>query len=116
MKKNSTKKKVVRARAPKVKIVKPKQKRVVRPRASKPIFKVVAEVNEQAFEATGATALEAMHNLQVPPFVFKTKLWLRLFSKDKQSEQMFLAIQFRRFTNSRVAREIWAKRLEERLS
>ena len=88
------------------------------PRAPKVKGKYVATIvaNEQEFKASGATALEAMKGLTMPPFMLKTKAYLHLDFSRKTASQMMLAIQLRRFLNNKTAREIQAKRLESRLA
>ncbi len=107
--KKSRAKKVVAA-------VKKAVKRVTQPRAPKAKFVATAEVNDQVFVGKGETVFEAFSALQVPPFLFKTRMTLRLESGKKQTEQIFFALQFRRFTNNKVSREIWAKRMESKLN
>lgn len=74
------------------------------------------EANEQVWEFSGATALDAFKAINVPVMLLKTKVIVRLACGPMSSQQLMLAIQFRRFLNNKVAREIWAKRLELRFT
>ena len=110
MKSTPKKKVVVKKRAP-------AKKKVAKKRAPavKGAYTAILEANEQKFVGKGATAFDAMLALEVPTFLLKTKATLFLSTKEMQSSQMFLALQLRRFRNGRVARAMWAKRLEGRL-
>lgn len=81
-------------------------------------YSVTLDVNEKKFKASGKSALEAIESLtkSVPTMMFKTKATLVLKKGKKESQQIFFALQFRRLQGGKVAREIWAKRLDLRMS
>lgn len=111
MAKSTAKKPAAKKRATKKKVVK-----VVEKKESKGAYTAIIEVNETQHVAHGNTAFEAFSNFDIAPFMFKTKMYLKLQYKKKESSTMFLAIQFRRFQNNKTSREIWAKRLENSLA
>lgn len=93
----------------------PKKKTVAKKRVAEGAYTATLDINEQKFTGVGPTAYDAMLALEVPTFLMKTKAVISLFADKKESNQMFLALQLRRFRNSRVARAMWAKRLEGKL-
>lgn len=113
--KATPKKKVAKKAVAKVKAV---VARVVKPRVVKGAYTAILEVNGKEYKASGASSIDAMNALAatLTPFMLKTKCFLRLEHKKLTASQMFLAIQLRRFTLGKVARQIWAKRLEARLA
>lgn len=81
-------------------------------------YRASFEVNEKVFESRGDTAIEAVSTLAATlptSIMFKTKAFLKLGVRGKESSHMIFPIQFRRLQGGRVAQQIWAKRLEAKI-
>lgn len=104
----------------KKKVVKAKSKKQ-KSKATKAVKKVEGEylisiyLNDQVFEGSGATCLDALSAVVIPPQMVKTKVVLQMFHADKKAEQVIVGMQLRRILNGRTAKEVWAKRIEQKL-
>lgn len=113
-----TQKKVVVKKKVKVKakkVVSKSQKRRLSILKPKGDYLVSIYLNEQVFEGVGNTCLDALNAITIPNQLIKTKVILNMFHGEKKMEQVIIGMQLKRIIGSRVAKEIWAKRLEMKL-
>jgi hypothetical protein len=76
-------------------------------------------LNGDTRSGNGDTPLEAINNLaaQVTPTTIKTRILLRLSLPDigLAAEKVIYSMQLKRFSASRISREVYAKQLEKAL-
>lgn len=109
--KKSTKKVIKQARANH----KAPKKRVPATKKKEGEFLVTIYLNNEAFEGSGSTPLAAIEAIIIPRQTVKTKVLLTMICGQKKMEQIIMGMQLWRILSGRTAREIWAKRIEQKL-
>lgn len=85
------------------------------PLAKKSPYTATVSLNEQNFMGHGKSLLDALNAIVVPKMMIKTKVVLFVAGPKKSIEQVIMGMQLRRILGGKVAKEIWAKRLESRM-
>lgn len=99
----------------KKKAIKVKVKREIPQSTIVSSYKAILKFNGEEYVTFGSTPLEAFTRLKVSQQMVKTKVLLILERDNLRAEQIFFSLQLRRFLMTRIAKEIWAKRMEVKL-